>query len=646
MEKGFICGACNMVFPSTELLEKHKAHLCIGRESAHFQVSRHNSEMVIRHNAEAAELKKTRTPDLVQLKGQRGNIIRWKSVDSEPARVEDKATTSQIDGAALKTLTDEVQQNRTNLHPSHHDRSCGRQLGHSERLKAMREMAERHEHQLALIHAHNQQLEQQRDELAQQVNVLTEQSSVKHLESLLKELRQQEERTEETLQQLTEHLQAIHVQEVSVPVDQPDPRTDQKMHHSNSNLVSSVDGPLSAQIKALRQAYLQSGGSDPAIVAQMIDLQAEAQSLEKSPPSVAPLARRRKKGKPPRWDLSCKLLAVEQNNQRLEEEIIRIQVARERRHNHMKPYGAVRSELELLQRENLQHITSLQAKMEREEQLHRMYRHQPPHLQNKTHPPFSLLQARSSSSSLGRSVMEPVDLLGPTPYDPAAGFLVFYDLVLRVDASQRVLRLTAAIYSEGQAVEAPTLLPPVQCLPGESASYAQRLTTGNYALLSFKQPVPRIQPSPSLSLVVEVQAAGNPDVYNQEGFKLVSCGWTQLELFDQYNQLRSGHWRAPIRSLPIRPYLSLAQLNSVPQVGSMELCLRLVNSRDGDMQTLIKPDPSSTSHYKYPAVVSSLPVIVHGNGSVSAPCGSQDCDLSSLLTPHDQDPPPTPGSQR
>lgn len=35
----------------------------------------------------------------------------------------------------------------------------------------------------------------------------------------------------------------------------------------------------------------------------------------------------------------------------------------------------------------------------------------------------------------------------------------------------------------------------------------------------------------------------------------------------------------------------------------MQLCVRLVNGRDGDVQTLAKPDPTSTSHYKYPAVV-------------------------------------------
>uniref|UniRef100_A0A3B4US92 Coiled-coil domain containing 17 n=1 Tax=Seriola dumerili TaxID=41447 RepID=A0A3B4US92_SERDU len=359
MEEELICGACNMVFHSSELLGKHTA-----------------------------------------------------------GKAEDKAASSQTDGAAVRNLTDE------------------------------------HERQLALIHAHNQQLEQQRD-LAQQVSVLSEQSNATHLESLLMELREQEERNEETLQQ---------------PADQPDPGKNKKMHHDNYELISSVAGPLSTQI-ALQQAYVQSGGSDPVIVAQMIDLQAQAQSLETNQPAASTKAR--KKLKPRQRCPSLELLVLEQENQRLEEEILRIQLARE------------------------------------------------------------------------------------------AGFVVFFDLVLGLDASLKALRLVAAVYSEGLQVGPPTPLPPVQCLRGVSLPYSHSLTHGNCALLSVKQPAP-IQPSPSLCLVVEVQAASHLDVYNQEVFKMASCGWIQLELFDQYNQV----------------------------VGNMELCVRLVNGRDGDVQTLAKPDPT------------------------------------------------------
>uniref|UniRef100_A0A3Q1JDQ1 Coiled-coil domain containing 17 n=1 Tax=Anabas testudineus TaxID=64144 RepID=A0A3Q1JDQ1_ANATE len=326
-------------------------------------------------------------------------------------------------------------------------------------------------------------------ELIHQVSVLSEQSNANHLQSLLMELREQEERNEETL--------------------------------------------------ALRHAYMQSGGSDPAIVAQMIDLQAEAQSLEKNQPAAA---------RGPSWEL----LAVEEENQRLEKEIHRFQLARERHRNY---------------------------------EGWRVWFYAP-HL-------------RSFSSPFERRMMDPLDSLGPSPYDPEAGFVVFFDLVTGVDASQKVLRLVTALYSEGHEIRPPTSTPPVQCQLGEPYPHSP----GNYALLSVKQPVTRIQPSPSLCLVVEVQTAKDLDVYNQEVFKLVACGWTQLELFDQYNQLRSGYWRLPVRSLPVRPSLNLPQLNSLPQVGHMELCVRLVNGRNEDAQTQVKPELNTSSRYKYLAVV-------------------------------------------
>ncbi|XP_045905933.1 coiled-coil domain-containing protein 17 [Micropterus dolomieu] len=597
MERELICGDCNMVFRSSGLLEKHKALFCIGSE-----VQRHSSELLTRGKPGCVGPKQTRTPDLGQLRGQRRNINRWRSVDTKPksGRAEDIPATSQIETAALQSLTDEFHNLRMSVEEhltkrTTDNEASGRQLGHSERLEEMREMATLHEHQLALIHAHNKQLEQQRDELAHQVSVLSEQSNITHLESLLMELREQEERNKETLQQLAEHLRALHVREVSVPADQPDPRRNEKIHHDSYELITCADGPLSTQIKALRQAYIHSGRSDPAILARMIDLQVEAQSLEKNQSAAAS-----KKVKPPQWCPNWELLAVEQENQRLEEEILRIQLARGQHHN---CEAAARTELELIQGENLQ-IASLQTEVERSKEAPRP-RRQPPPLRPKTHTnaPLSSLQARSSSSPLGRCISNSLDSLGPAPYDPAAGFVVFYDLVLGVDASQQVLRLVAALYSEGQEVGPQTQLPPVQCLSGLSLPYTHSFTPRNYALLSVKQPVPRIQPSPSLSLVVEVQAARDVDVYSQEVFKLAPFGWTQMELFDQYNQLCSGHWRVPVRSLPIRPSLNLAQLNSVAQVGNMELCVRLVNGRDGDVQTLAKPDPTSTGHYKYPTVV-------------------------------------------
>ncbi|XP_070765069.1 coiled-coil domain-containing protein 17-like [Enoplosus armatus] len=648
MERELICGDCSMVFRSTGLLEKHKALFCTGSVAGRLRAQR----------PERVDPKQTRTPDLAQLRGPRGDVTRRRGVDTRPksARADDTPATSQAESAALQELAEEFHKMRMCIEEdppnwpkrSRDTEASGRQLGHSERLKEMREMATLHQRQLALIQAHNQQLEQQRDELAHQVSVLSEQSNTAHLESLLTELREQEERNEETLQQLAEHLRALHVHEVSVPAAQPDPRKNKKMRHDSHELISCTDGPLSTQIKALRRTYVQSGGSDPAIVARMIDLQAEAQSLEEDQSAAAGKSKARK-AKPRRRSPSWELLAVERENHRLEEEILRIQLARERHHNHE---AAVRMELDLIQGGGLLQIHSLQAEMERSKEAPRPRRQPPPPpppppplpLQPKTHihAPLSLLQARSLSSPLGRRMS---DSLGPAPYDPAAGFVVFYDLVLGVDVSQRALRLVAALYSEGQEVGPPTPLPPVQVLPGVSLPYTHSLTLRNYALLSVKQPVPRIPPSPCLCLVVEVQAAARDlDVHSQEVLKLASCGWTRMDLFDRHNQLRSGHWRVPVRGLPIRPSLSLAQLNSVPQAGNMEMCVRLVNGRDGDAQTLAKPDPTSTSHYQYAAVASPPPATVHGSAAlpVSAPQATRLDQLSSLVPFADhQDPPPT-----
>ncbi|XP_013978906.2 coiled-coil domain-containing protein 17 [Salmo salar] len=113
-----------------------------------------------------------------------------------------------------------------------------------------------------------------------------------------------------------------------------------------------------------------------------------------------------------------------------------------------------------------------------------------------------------------------------SPYDPAAGFMVFYDLVLGLDAMLRVLRLVPGLYSGGQEVGRPTPLLPVKCQLGGGLPYSHTVPPGNYVPLAIKQPMPRMQPSPSLSLMVELQAAGGLDAYVQEVQRLVSQGWS------------------------------------------------------------------------------------------------------------------------
>ncbi|NXY46886.1 CCD17 protein, partial [Ceuthmochares aereus] len=84
---------------------------------------------------------------------------------------------------------------------------------------------------------------------------------------------------------------------------------------------------------ALRLSYLRAGGHHPAILAQLLQLQAEATALETRPrksrrPAPAVPA------EPPgtgAQDLDAAMLALELGNRRLEDELLALKVRRERR---------------------------------------------------------------------------------------------------------------------------------------------------------------------------------------------------------------------------------------------------------------------------------------------------------------------------
>ncbi|NXG21131.1 CCD17 protein, partial [Grallaria varia] len=85
---------------------------------------------------------------------------------------------------------------------------------------------------------------------------------------------------------------------------------------------------------ALRLSYLRAGGQDPAILEQLLHLQLEATVLEKR---THGLRKGRQMAVPPEppgtWGLDVALLAVELENQRLEDELLALKVRKERRAN-------------------------------------------------------------------------------------------------------------------------------------------------------------------------------------------------------------------------------------------------------------------------------------------------------------------------
>ncbi|XP_051753965.1 coiled-coil domain-containing protein 17 isoform X2 [Ctenopharyngodon idella] len=618
-----ICRNCNMAFHSAGLLDKHKAKFCIGTDLKDpVALWRGQRGFTQTENAAVKMVHPTRarTPDLIILKEQRNRQM-------------DQRESSQ-ENTVLNKLTEEFQKLRISFEqnlPRTQTKVFEEQGSLQQKADEQRalDLYKDHEQRLAEIRTRNHQLEKEREDIEQRLAELGGRERTAHLEEVLQELRCQEQRNEEVLHQLSSHINSM--KGLKPNEVQSNPPEEKKTRV----LIYSVDGPLSAQIRsslrsmqtisrnnniikswewapptlalwcisfcnrALRLAYMQSGGSDPEVLAHMHDLQAEALTLEQARPRADGKTKGRRMKSPHRV-LDPDVLAVEQENQRLEEEIFRIQLARERQKGE---HGLID-----IQKDHIHQMASLQAEiafLKREIEKGRDRR--PPNPQpplpifpessmSLTHSALTQDQSSKQHSSMGSHVTDPMEALGPAPYDPVAGFVIFYDLVMGLESTLGSMCLLAGLYCNGEKLGQTTPMPPVQCQPLLSTK-----SPGNYAILAFKQPVPRVQPSPNVSLVLEIQTSKGLHLYNHEIKDLVTCGWAKLELFDQHNQVYSGHWRLPFHSLPVQASLSPAQLNSVPQLGNMELCLRVANARHGDVQTLAKIDINNTNQYKYPS---------------------------------------------
>ncbi|KAI4882736.1 hypothetical protein NFI96_028539 [Prochilodus magdalenae] len=116
----------------------------------------------------------------------------------------------------------------------------------------------------------------------------------------------------------------------------------------------------------------------------------------------------------------------------------------------------------------------------------------------------------------------------------------------------------------------------------------------------------RVQPAPSISLVMEVQASGGYDIYGQEVTHLAPRGWVKLDIFDHHNRIVSGRWKIPVRIPPPKPSMTTAEVNTVPQLDNAELYLRIVNTRDADIQSAAPISIYTAGIYRYAPVVCIL----------------------------------------
>lgn len=75
----------------------------------------------------------------------------------------------------------------------------------------------------------------------------------------------------------------------------------------------------------------------------------------------------------------------------------------------------------------------------------------------------------------------------------------------------------------------------------------------------------RCPPQPDLGIVVELQAAGAPGSEHDQS-RLITRAWTKIPLFDSNERLIAGRYRIPLRAVPLKPYIPLHELTSIPQV--------------------------------------------------------------------------------
>nr|XP_025037573.1 coiled-coil domain-containing protein 17 [Pelodiscus sinensis] len=415
-------------------------------------------------------------------------------------------------------------------------------------------------------------------------------SSVSHVEQLLLELKVQEGKNQLALDALRHQIGLMQAADRRSRLE-PGSRTHAAgATAKGSGKVSSrhipfplLTGPLSLEIRALHLAYVQSGGRDPAILAQLYDLQVEALALEGAAGRQERKKRHQSAGAAPRG-LDAELLVVELENQRLADELLVLKMQRDRRRAYDGPLD---KELEEQQREHALETAQLHAEIGRlRRDTERMQarwagRRSPPVLPPPVAPPLPptlptqhelpfMDRVGPHSPALGRHLLDPPDALGPAPYDPAAGFVIFYDFLLGLDPAFFQVCLVAGLYRNGQEMGKPTPLPIAYCQMGRSPPHVIDGQGGNSAILSAKQPVPRVRPSASMALVMELQAAGGFDTYGLEIQRLAPWGWATIHLFDQHHQLISGRWKVPVRMLPVQPGLTPEQLNGIPQVSRAE----------------------------------------------------------------------------
>ncbi|XP_046901207.1 uncharacterized protein LOC124484359 [Hypomesus transpacificus] len=416
----FSCSRCKMNFRSYLLLDKHKEKFCIGGEFIKTQEPETPLDMLerVRELQRRRQELRRRTEDTRRVEGGQGVKDRHTP--------EEKPPTGTLRPVSYR-----------NTHSEPSGRAWGG-LGSGLGGPNPRTLSEDHTAQLTRLKHQNPNLERQRRDMGQrQMEMSAHSRRVSELERMLCELRLQEHRNTHLLETLLEHLQQPGTQALRGTV--PSRNRDSRLHtpqedprpppqallapgHTHTYVPVYGGAGLSAEISCLRLTYLQHGGCEVAILAQLQDMLDEALKLEgnqriwahTSQPQHRDRSKSRKpepRGGPSLPGLSRReLWEVEEENRRLQEEILLAQLRRSRRSrrptrglsdHHL---SAMKMDLDLLKHE-----------MEIQKMRRQMLTSKTPGSPLRFPP---LVQVRSETPALQHLSLEASEDLDPAPYDP------------------------------------------------------------------------------------------------------------------------------------------------------------------------------------------------------------------------------------
>ncbi|KAG9486532.1 hypothetical protein GDO78_006741 [Eleutherodactylus coqui] len=578
------CPSCKMTFKSSLLLQKHREKFCIGGDIGRAREAQTPQDMVNR-------LKNSRRNKDDQLQHHQA-----KNIDNHNHILDSSEEKMNGVGTPVLRTTD----NDTQL----------------------RYLAEAHSKQIHEIMSQNRLLEKQRDDIVQRLNEISAQNrNTDYLEKMIRHLNAQEQKNEQLLIAMKQQIDLLQTKAIKRDVSMRHGESPGKIERSPIPFQQPFipfygSGSLTSEISALRMTYLQNGGNDQMILANLQDLLTEAQLIEQREKRARSV--RKKKNKKgctnTKWDLNEKLITLEIENQQLEDELFKLQLQRQRNTRIPKTTnGEGEKTLQFprfMKGQTQQNIKTLNAELEvmkQELEIQKLKRRIKTSVTQRGKPQLDMLHPmemnRPNTPNINRHLLNLTHGLEPAPYDPISGFVVFYDYLLGLDPTYRVCRLAVSLCSGGQEMGNPSTLPPVYCDASLSKLYDSKKQ--NMAILSTKQAVPRVRPSPNLSLMIELQASGGYDPYGQEVSRLIPRGWVKVDIFDYQNRVISGQWKVPVRILPVKPSLTTGALNAVPQLENTELFIRLVNTRDADIQSTYPIDISSSVYYKYPPLTAA-----------------------------------------